>query len=1095
MSDDFADLFDPARRRPPPPSGLPPRELAVTAPPSWRDAEKRKRAQEREQELAAAAATAADPGEQGPHLVVDGEDFYSAGRHAAATDINGPEINSPVTVGEWVTTEPEEAFDEDVPVDAADGDDWSPRRRWRRDRHTRGKMPSRSARKRRRRADVDAASDYSVASSRRALKPKMTGTVGHVTFSKTEAIAWFVQPPGAWTMRDNALQRQMIDNEARVMARLADLGVEQLHRRTVRTTWPVQQWARQHNNWAHGRDPREDVAEGNTSQSPLPDVAGALSWDDYLAGQQTALLYEHPTVKLRFWGIYLPTRPWSSRMVERAAAATGQRRGFGVFAWLRKFADNVADTEFQSRREYLADIERVMSAKVIQASPAQPGQLDYLLRRSASLGLPLEAPPSHSAGSAGDWSVNDVAALADLTDLAIVPGDDYVQVSGTVNGHRHTGFVIVVTIGRMGALPIPERMLPWQVLGDGVDATLEWSERLRLLDAGEARKVMQRQTEKIKSQFNHYTVEHDEDPPQMLKQQYQLSKQVIEEADHDHTGFVTRVHGWWRIAVVGASPDEVRNKVARLREVYEPTIELHVEHGQVQLLREFLPCEPQANTAHQRHMKVQTAASGMAAVGDRVGDRTGIILGRTASIAARPVAWNAFTAMEDPEIQKSGLTPIVGGLGSGKTFMAAICVYQCVRAGAHGVILDPSGPLSRLKLIPELAPFTNVYELTGAGSKPGALNAYHVIRDPDPDDWDYDPDNDENFGVAPDWDSRVVAARNRLEADRHAAESERISTVVTVLWMMLTPGTRKLDKARQVLQRAATEIGGDANHSMLEPLQRIGTYARGETDALPQFREAAQAVFDELEAMRQLPSARVLFPPPGSTGQVPHANGSHRLTILTMPGLQLPSERTSEEQWSPDQRMAGPLMHLAAWLANRMIYDMPRWERKVLFLDENKYLKETGAGATLNQRINRDTRKFNVRAFVGSQLADDFLGLTDGGDDQSALANEVFVGDVGSSETAIAGALKLLGLPTGQGYEAVLRGIGGSEDQTLDEDVRAARRQGNRPRQFVVKMGDDIELITADWTNFTHLAHVFDILRSDPTASRTARPTTARGVA
>ncbi|WGJ88245.1 ATP-binding protein [Gordonia sp. SMJS1] len=1087
MSDDFADLFDPARRRPAPPSGLPPRELAVTLPPSWRDAEKRKRAQEREQERAAAMQPPA-----------------AAPRHSADEPVEQQRV---AVVGEWVTAGQDGSEDvyggDDVDMydEMLDGDadEASPRRRrWgRRGGSGHGGKKSSGAVRKRRKADVEAASDYRVAAGRRALKPRMTGTVGHVTFSKTEAIAWFVQPPGAWTMRANDKQRRMIDTEARVMARLADLGVEQLHRRTVRTTWPVQQWARQHNNWAYGRDPHTDEVEGAGTQTPLPDVAGALSWDEYLAGQQTALLYEHPTVKLRFWGIYLPTRPATSRIVEQAAAATGQRHGFGAFAWLRRFADSVADTELQSRREHLADIERVMATTGFGARPAQPGQLDYLLRRSASLGLPLEAPPSRSAGTAGDWSVNDVAALADLADLAVVPGDDYVQVSGTVNGRRHTGFVIVVTVGRMGALPIPERMLPWQVLGDGVDATLEWSERVRLLDAGEARKVMQRQADKIKAQFDHYTVEHDEDPPQALREQYQMSKQVIEEADHDHTGFVTRVHGWWRIAVVGASPEEVRNKVARLREVYEPTIELHVEHGQVQLLREFLPCEPQANTAHQRRMKVQTAASGMAAVGDRVGDRTGIILGRTASIAARPVAWNSFAAMEDPLIQKSGLTPIVGGLGSGKTFMAALCVYQMVRAGAHGVILDPSGPLSRLKLIPELTPFTRVYELTGARSQPGALNAYHVIRDPDPEDWDYNPDNDENFGTEPDWDSRVAAARNRLAADQHAAESERISTVVTVFRMMLTPQTRGLRTTNQVLQRAATEVGGDINHSMLDPLKLIERYAHSDTDARhsAEFREAAQAIFDELDAMRQLPSARVLFPPAGSTGRVPHADQSDRLTILTMPGLQLPSDRIPEEQWSPEQRMAGPLMHLAAWLANRMIYDMPRWVRKVLFLDENKYLKETGAGATLNQRINRDTRKFNVRAFVGSQLADDFLGLTDGGDDQSALAYEVFVGDVGSSKTAIDGALKLLGLPTGEGYEGVLAAIGGSEDETLDEDVRAARRQDNRPRQFVVKMGDDIELITADWSNFTHLAHVFDILRSDPTASRTARPTTARGVA
>ncbi len=74
--------------------------------------------------------------------------------------------------------------------------------------------------------------------------------------------------------------------------------------------------------------------------------------------------------------------------------------------------------------------------------------------------------------------------------------------------------------------------------------------------------------------------------------------------------------------------------------------------------------------------------------------------------------------------------------------------------------------------------------------------------------------------------------------------------------------------------------------------------------------------------------------------------------------------------------MAGPLMHMAAWLANRLVYELPRYERKVLFLDENKYLEQTGAGRTLNLRIARDSRKYKVRALVCSQLPDDYLAST-----------------------------------------------------------------------------------------------------------------------
>ncbi|KLL94329.1 hypothetical protein NJ76_31305, partial [Rhodococcus sp. IITR03] len=78
-----------------------------------------------------------------------------------------------------------------------------------------------------------------------------------------------------------ARQRRYIQNEALVLANLADAGVTGLHRRLVRTPWPVRQWAQAHDAWAE----------------PIPDVPGALSWSDYLRGQQHAMLWATPHSK------------------------------------------------------------------------------------------------------------------------------------------------------------------------------------------------------------------------------------------------------------------------------------------------------------------------------------------------------------------------------------------------------------------------------------------------------------------------------------------------------------------------------------------------------------------------------------------------------------------------------------------------------------------------------------------------------------------------------------------------------------------------------------------------------------------------------
>jgi hypothetical protein len=890
--------------------------------------------------------------------------------------------------------------------------------------------------------------------ARKSVSLELRGTAGHVTRTPRTSTAWFVQPPGPWNMRPTPKQRRYIRDEALILANLREAGVEHLHRRLTRTPWPVRQWARAHHEWA----------------TPLPDVDGALPWQDYLRGQQHGMLWSEPTIKLRYWGIELPSRSPLSIALDYLAKWCGGLWWIGGL--FTRWADTSFDRETAALDEHLATLARIMSGRGAKAAPATPKQMDYLLRRSASIGLPLDIDGNIAGG--GDWTETDIASLEDLADLTLTPGDGYTTVSGVVDGRRYSAAVIVLTIGRMAPMPIPEQMLPWQVIGDGSGEPLEWSERLTLEEKSATTRAMRFVTDKITNQFKHYTVEHDEQPPTELGEQLAAAQKIKTQLEHDHSGLSTRVKGWWRVAVVGANADEVRRKVSELQGMYSPHIVLEQEHGQFQLLREFIPGEPQANIAHVRRMSVYDASAGMASVGDRIGDRTGLIVGQTASIAPRPAVWNCFAGPEKKD--KSGLTPVVAVPGSGKTFLAGMLVYQAVRAGAYGVILDPSGPLARLATLPELAPFTRVYALTGR-SRPGSLNPYRVIADPDPADPEYDPSNP-HYALDPD---PVAAAADQYQADLRAAAAERMECAVSVLKMMLTDKDVEQRWTETVLHTAAHAVGGDAEHHLGQVLDQIELMAESEEDI--EVKTTARSVHQKLQMMSQLAEARVLFPKPGTLGgfDTDHVF-DERLTILTMPGLQLPPEGVPSSQWTPQQRMAAPLMHMAAWQANRLIYDKPRQARKILFLDENKYLEQTGAGRTLNLRIARDSRKYNVRALVCSQLPDDYLGI-DGTDDKSALTYEVIVGDLGGNEHAIEGALKLLNLPTGQGYESILADLGGGGEDTLDEDTDPD--QLDQARRFVMKMADDIEIVRCDWTHFTHLAHVFEALDSRPKAAPT----------
>ncbi|QSE86591.1 ATP-binding protein [Rhodococcus koreensis] len=893
---------------------------------------------------------------------------------------------------------------------------------------------------------------------RKAVRLALVGVEGNVTRTRRQSTAWFVQSPGPWNMRPVGKQRRYIQNEGLVVANLAEAGVTGLHRRLVRTPWPVRQWAQAHDGWA----------------DPIPDVPGALSWADYLRGQQHAMLWGNPTQKGRYWGVELPPRS----VLAQGLDTVGQWLVpvvdwplLGRFAQLwRKWARDAFLYEQRAIADHLSTIERHLSGQGVNAKPATPGQMDYLLLRSATLGLPLDADGVISG--AGDWEESDVATLEDLTNLELTPGDGYTTVRGQVGGRDYTGYAIVLTVGRMAPLPIPEKMLPWQVIGDPSGEPLEWSERISLKTKGQTLRSLRRLTSKIEAQFDHYTVEHDQVPPQELAEQHALAQRVISDIEEDHSGLSVRTQGWYRVLVVGSSPEEAKEKVALLQEMYAPRIRLEPEHGQYQLLREFIPGEPLANIAHCRRMNVEALSAGMAAVGDRIGDRTGVVVGQTASIAPRPAVWDLFAAHEKKH--KSGLTPIVAVPGSGKTFLAGMLVYQAVRAGACGVVLDPSGPLKKLAQLPEFRGIAEVQALTGRTSRPGSLNPYRVIVDPRPDDPEYDPSNPDYTDDA----DPVAAAQSQYEADLRAAEAERISVAVSVLKMMLTPSRLEHQWTETVLQTAANMVGGDRRHNLSEVLAAIAAIGEGKDESNIDLISCARSIHQDLAMMSQLSEARVLFPEEGTIGDGEDVDRNVRLTVLTMPGLQLPPEGTDPAQWTPQQRMAGPLMHMAAWMANRLVYELPRYERKVLFLDENKYLEQTGAGRTLNLRIARDSRKYKVRALVCSQLPDDYLGV-DGTDDKSALTYEVIIGDLGGNAHAIEGALKLLNLPLGEGYESLLAGLGGGGEDTLDEDTNTEHL--DQARRFIVKMADDIELIRSDWTHYVHLAHVFDALDSRAT--------------
>ena len=111
--------------------------------------------------------------------------------------------------------------------------------------------------------------------------------------------------------------------------------------------------------------------------------------------------------------------------------------------------------------------------------------------------------------------------------------------------------------------------------------------------------------------------------------------------------------------------------------------------------------------------------------------------------------------------------------------------------------------------------------------------------------------------------------------------------------------------------------------------------------------------------------------------------------------------------------------------------------RELVGLDEAHFMEGWRSGRSFLVRLARDSRKWNLSAIVASQNPRDILGL-----DVQNLVSTVFVGRIAEDAEIAAEALRLLRVPVGDGYEAVLASLS-------QIDTASASRLGFR--EFVMR--------------------------------------------
>ncbi|TWF77671.1 AAA domain-containing protein [Pseudonocardia hierapolitana] len=835
---------------------------------------------------------------------------------------------------------------------------------------------------------------------------------GHLTRTGTQVMAWYRLAAQAWSFRSDSQREALI---RQIAAQLGELQGRWLHLRVTTRPYPVHMWAESFDHNALGR---------------MPDVAGALGWDGFLEGEQRHLMGLSMSDKEVFLGIEVSGRRTLDRWVERAAPVLG------------KVAPAAVRAEIAALSSEVAHLDALVAGAGLDAVPASSDDIAWLMHRSCSLGLPAPRTLNVVPGGSHRWETEDLAAFTDGVEMHQEPYAPTVQVVGRLRAQTVSRNVAVLSLGLMEGLRIPEVDDPWMQHSDRLPFPVEWSARIYVRKPEEVAGELQRQMGKVRSQIRHYTHDHDLDPPMSLARQADRVLEVEDELTSGLTQLNTRLYGWWRIAVSGKDEAEAISRAQQVLDVYRPKVQIEHPEAQYRYAREFIPGEPLASTAYRRRGSVMWAAAAVPAATASVGDRRGIMIGETCTATRRPVAWDPWLAQEVR--RASGLTAVVGGLGSGKSFLTGLITYKTLRAGARWTLLDPSGPLAQLTRLPELAPFSRHINLLRAD--PGILNPYRVVAEPRPEHFADEEDPERAW-----------------RRERSLAAATRRRLVLDVLTGLLPYDVARIPHTRIVLLRAVREVGGAPDRHPGQVIDVLRRHARDGEDH-------AGVVADFLSERRELPQAALLFPDT-SRDDPWQADRDYRLTVLTMQGMTLPRPGSPREEWTDAEALAVELLNLASWLTQRTIYDADRNLRKGVALDETHFLSQVPTGKVLIDRLARDSRKFNVRALFASQLAGDLLRVSG----FASLVNAVFVGRT-DDEEAQRDALRLLKVPTGVGYEQMLG--------TLSPRPRNDDRPDDTPRQFIFADGHGgVEKIRID-LEAPHLEHVREALDTNPDANR-----------
>ena len=809
-----------------------------------------------------------------------------------------------------------------------------------------------------------------VTSQREVVFPLATEEVaGPLQFTRGGMFVWFMLGGQSWDFRTLDDRRRLWDQQT---FRYGQLAASRPEGRPIR----LRVSTRPYPSFEYARSLDEETP------SPLPQVPGGESWNDYLSYAQKRLQSTGLDQKVTALGVWVGPNP-------KAAVREQLVRG-----------TDVPSRETVQVIEQILQVEKVMTGPGFDARRATAREMAFLFHRSLSMGVPA---PVHSGVGGDRWEMEDLAEFTERRVWLSEPYGSSVRVVSEIKGAQVTRAVAVLTMGIMPDRTWPEDGRdPWMLASNRLGFPVEWSLSGTLMSARNLTGAIEYEQNRAQGIASHYQ-EHSITPPPSVGRAIRAAAANLDEVTEGDSRTAARFLGTVRMAVYGSTEDEALKRARDLVDLYGERLNMPLQHtrGQARALREFIPGEPRAQHGFQRRMPVRYLASALPNVDSNLGTPTGPYLGYGIGSSRRA---SRFDPHYGPEVlQTPGLFPIVAEPGGGKSVLIGTLAYNAVRAGQPTIIFDPSGPLARLAQLPELAPFSRVLDLSA--SKPGTLSPYQLVPDP----------SREAYLEGEVFDELQFERAVR----RAAAERQQLMFDVLRMWLPSTvlrlPGTDVMlrDALRRVAGRAKRRGLRDTRTNprwIIEQLEKFRKEATTE-----QQQELARQLVEELKAAAEFPLGELVMPPHRAPIEDEEVEDK-TLVIVTMPGLSPPPEAVEREFWGSEERYTQPLLHLAAFFASKFIYARPRDVRKNVFLDENHLMGQWGSGRAFFVRLSRDSRKWNTAIGAASQHPADHLSIGR----VDALMGSAFVGRLTKHSTAVE-ACQLVQCP--EAYAPVIQAL------------------------------------------------------------------------